>query len=69
MNDGLGLYQLRILSLAYGVCRVLLQKPAPMTFCRAVKRRGQPGAVENPGNPPSSGASIGGVPRFMGELT
>ena len=39
---------------------------APMTFCKAVKRRGQPGAVENPGNPPSCGASIGGVPRFMG---
>lgn len=42
------------------------KNPAPMTFCKAVKRRGQPGAVENPGNPPSSGASIGGVPRFMG---
>ncbi len=44
------------------------KNPAPMTFCKAVKRRGQPGAVENPGNPPSCGASIGGVPRFMGGL-
>lgn len=31
-------------------------------------RRGQPGAVENPGNPPSGGVPVGGVPRFMGGL-
>lgn len=38
MNDGLGLYQLRILSLAYGVCRVLLQKPAPTKPPRGERR-------------------------------